>query len=313
MADLVCMGEPMLEFNQQPASADGRRLYLEGFGGDTSNAAVAAARQGVAVAYATAIGDDPAGARFLALWAAEGIDTGAVIRSRTHPTAVYFVTHGDRGHEFLYYRSNSAASRYAPSDVPEALIAGARMFYASGISQAISADTADAVFHAIDIARRAGVRVAYDTNYRPRLWPSARAAAVIHAAIAQADIALPGLEDSAQLFGVTDPDAVADHYLRLGPRIVVVKMGADGALLATPDDRLRIPPHATEIVDATGAGDTFCGAFLARTILGDTPEQAVRYASVAAALKCRGFGAVAPIPRPDEVIAAMWTTAPNAP
>ena len=79
--DLVSMGEPMLEFNQQPAGADGRRLYLEGFGGDTSNAAIAAARQGAKAAYATAVGRDVAGDRFVELWQSEGVDVSAVKRS----------------------------------------------------------------------------------------------------------------------------------------------------------------------------------------------------------------------------------------
>uniref|UniRef100_UPI001F2505D4 PfkB family carbohydrate kinase n=1 Tax=Falsiroseomonas oryziterrae TaxID=2911368 RepID=UPI001F2505D4 len=72
MSDLLCFGEPMLEFNQQPDSGDGRRLYLEGFGGDASNAAVAAARSGARVAMVTALGEDRAGAAFRALWRAEG-------------------------------------------------------------------------------------------------------------------------------------------------------------------------------------------------------------------------------------------------
>jgi 2-dehydro-3-deoxygluconokinase len=303
--DLVCMGEPMLEFNQQPVGADGRRLYLEGFGGDTSNAAVAAARQGARVAYVTAIGRDPAGDFFSDMWQCEGVDISAVHRSGTHPTAVYFVTHGKTGHEFLYYRQNSAASHFGPAEVPEAMIAQAKIFYASGISQGISASAADAVFHAIGIARRNGVRVAFDTNYRPRLWPPARAAAVIHAAVAQADIALPGLDDAAALTGLKDPNAITDFYLSLGPRIVVLKMGEAGALLATPDTRVRIPPFPCSTVDATGAGDTFCGSFLARLIAGDAPEPAARYAAAAAALKTQGYGAVAPIPHAPEVLAAL--------
>ncbi len=303
--DLVCMGEPMLEFNEQPTGADGRRLYLEGYGGDTSNAAIAAARQGAHAAYVTAVGRDPAGERFVELWRREGVDVSGVKRSDDRPTAVYFVTHGKAGHEFLYYRRESAASFIAPGDVPEAMIARAKIFYASGISQAISASAADAVFHAIGIARRNGVRVAYDTNYRPRLWPPPRAAAVIHAAIALSDIALPGVDDALALTGLTDADAMVDFYLRLGPKIVVLKMGAEGALLATADGRVRIPPFPCTPVDATGAGDTFCGSFLARTIAGDSPEPAARYAAAAAALKTQGYGAVAPIPRPAEVLAAL--------
>jgi 2-dehydro-3-deoxygluconokinase len=305
---LVCIGEPMLEYNQQP-DLDGRRLYLEGFGGDTANAAVAAARQGVPVTYLTALGEDVAGARFRELWRREGIDARGVRADPTRPTAVYFVGHGPDGHAFTYYRRGSAASAYGPDDVDAGVVRGARVLHASGISQGISDSAADAVFHAIDIARAAGVTVSYDTNYRPRLWPAARAASVIHAAIAQADIALPGLDDAAALTGLTDPDVIADFYLRLGPRVVALKLGARGVLLATPDWRLQIAAHPCRAVDATGAGDTFAGGFLARLILGDAPAEAARYASVAAALKCEGFGAVAPIPRAEAVLAALAHTA----
>jgi 2-dehydro-3-deoxygluconokinase len=302
--DLVCIGEPMMEFNQQ-RSADGRRLYLEGFGGDTSNAAVAASRQGARVAYVTAVGQDSAGDRFMELWRQEGVDATAVARDPAYPTAIYFVSHSERGHAFIYYRAGSAASRMGVAAVPEAMIASAKFLYASGISQGISASAADAVFHAIGLARAAGAGVAYDTNYRPRLWPAARAAAVIHAAIALADIALPSLEDATALTGLLQPEAITDFYLRLGPAMVVLKLGAAGALLATAAGRVRIPPFPCTPVDGTGAGDTFCGSLLARLIAGDGAEAACRYAAAAAALKTEGYGAVTPIPRAEAVRAAM--------
>lgn len=313
MADLVCIGEPMLEFNQQPGTdaetaALGRRFYLEGFGGDTSNAAVAAARAGCRVAYVTAIGDDPAGDRFAALWTAEGIDMSGVRLSNTHPTAVYFVTHGPRGHEFLYYRAGSAASTLQPSDIPKPLIENAKFVFASGVSQAISANAADAVFHAFALARAAGVKIAYDTNYRARLWPVPRARAVMHQAVAMADVALPSLEDAQMLTGLDDPAAIVDFYLGLGPSLVVLKLGAKGARLGTPAGHVEIPPFPCRAVDGTGAGDTFCGNFLARLIEGDAALDAARYAAVAAALKTEGFGAVAPMPHAPVVRAAMDMT-----
>lgn len=303
--DLLCMGEPMLEFNQLPPLPDGSRHYLEGHGGDTSNAAIAAARQAARVGYITALGRDMPGDSFMALWAREGVDTSTVIRTERWLTGVYFVTHDAAGHHFLHYRANSAASMYTPADLPEQAIAAARMLYVSGISQGISNSAADAVFAAIDIARRNGVRVAYDTNYRPRLWPPARAAAVMHAAMQQTDYALPGIEDVQTLTGLTDPDAILDFYLRLGPKVVVLKMGESGAYLATPERRVRVPKHEVQVVDATGAGDTFCGSFLARVLAGDAPQAAARYASIAAGLKCTGYGAVAPIPYAVDVVAAM--------
>lgn len=301
MVDLLCMGEPMLEFNQLPPQPDGAVHYLEGHGGDTSNAAVAAARHGASVGYITAIGQDAPGDSFMAMWAREKVDSTTVIRSDRAQTGVYFVTHDAGGHHFLHYRKDSPAALYAPADLPRTAIAAAKMFFVSGISQGISSSAADAVFAATDLARKHGVKVAYDTNYRPRLWPPARAAAVMHAAIARADYVFPGMEDALVLTGLSDPDAILDFYLALGCPVVVLKMGESGAYLADGARRVHIAPHVVQAVDATGAGDTFCGAFLARTLAGDPPEQAARYANVAAALKCTGYGAVAPIPRPDEV------------
>lgn len=307
-ADLLCLGEPMLEFNQLPPGPDGRSLYLEGHGGDTSNAAVAAARQGAKVGILTALGQDPAGESFIALWAREGIETAHVRRDPRHQTGVYFVFHGPQGHEFLHYRANSAAAHYAPADLAREAFATARILYASGISQGISTAAADATFAAIALARSAGARVAYDTNYRPRLWPPARARAVMEAAIAASDIVFPGLDDAAAMLGLAAPEAILDHYLRLGPAIVVLRCGPAGAWLATRDARQYLPGHQVAAVDATGAGDTFCGAFLARTLAGDAPEDAARYANAAAALKCTGYGAVAPIPRPAAVRALLAAT-----
>ena len=165
------------------------------------------------------------------------------------------------------------------------------------------------MFAAIDFARRGGVKVAYDTNYRPRLWSPRRAAAIMHTAMTEVDYALPGIEDVRVLTGLTEPEAMLDFYLRLGAPVVVLKMGEAGGYLATPGHRVRIPCHAVRVVDATGAGDTFCGSFLARILAGDPPERAARYATVAAALKCTGYGAVAPIPRPADVYAAIQKSA----
>jgi 2-dehydro-3-deoxygluconokinase len=311
MPELLCLGEPMLELNRRPAAPEGRVLYLEGHGGDTSNAAIAAARAGASVGYITAIGQDGPGDSFMALWAREGVDTTTVIRRADAPTGIYIVTHEPDGHHFAFWRTGSAAARYRAEELPEAAIRSARILHVSGISQAISDSACDAVFRAIALAREAGVAVSYDTNLRLRLWPAARAAAVIHAAIAQADIALPSLDDATALTGLSDPDAVADFYLRLCP-LVLLKCGAAGCLVATPQGRTRIARHAVQAVDATGAGDTFAGAFLARHLAGDDPLAAARYANAAAALATTGYGAVAPIPRAEQVRSLLAAEAAGA-
>jgi 2-dehydro-3-deoxygluconokinase len=296
----------MLELNQRrPAAAGEEALYLQGHGGDTSNAAIAAARNGASAGYVTAIGLDAPGDSFMELWAREGVDASTVARDEAAPTGLYIVTHDRDGHHFTFYRAGSAASRMAPRDVPEQAIRGARMLHVSGISQAISASACDAVFHAIEVAKAAGVGVSYDTNLRLALWPKARAAAVIHAAVARADVALPSLEDARVLTGLGEPDAIADFYLRLGCPLVLLKLGAEGVLVAAPARRERVGGFRVEAVDATGAGDTFAGSFLARHLAGDDPFAAARYANAAAALSTTGYGAVAPIPRPDAVEALL--------
>jgi 2-dehydro-3-deoxygluconokinase len=300
---LICLGEPMIEFNR-PREGDGR-TWLQGFGGDTSNAAIAAARQGASVGYVTSLGRDWMGDAFVELWRSEGVDAGAVSRHRDAPTGVYFVTHGTEGHKFDFLRKGSAASLMRPGDMPADYIAGARILHLSAISQAISEIARQACDTAIEVARRAGVQVSYDSNLRLRLWDLDAARRTVDATFTRCDIALPSLDDSRQLTGLDAPDAIVDHYLALGPSVVALKMGAEGALVATRDGRVRIAPHKVKAVDATGAGDAFDGAFLARLLAGDDPETAGRYANVAAALSTRGYGAVAPIPRAAEVLTEL--------
>ena len=146
------------------------------------------------------------------------------------------------------------------------------------------------------------MKISYDTNLRLRLWELDVARKVIDATIARCDIALPSLDDSRQLTGLEEPEAIADYYLGLGAPLVALKMGADGALIATHERKIRIAPHKVEAVDATGAGDTFDGAFLTRLLAGDDAETAARYANVAAALSTTGYGAVTPMPRAADVL-----------
>lgn len=305
--DIVALGEPMVEFNQ---TGDGQgRLYLQGFGGDSSNFAIAAARQGASVAYVSALGADPYGAMLRELWTREGVDHASVTTDASAFTAIYFVTHDERGHHFSFFRSGSAASRMSPATLPRERIAAARVLHLSGISLALSPSACDAGYAAIETARAHGVKVSFDTNLRLKLWSIDRARAVMNDVIARCDIALPSEDDIVAITGLKDPDALVDHCLRQGARIVALKLGAQGVLVADDTRRERIAPHPCRPVDATGAGDTFGGAFVARLVAGDDLRVAARYAAVAAALSTEGFGAVEPIPHAAQVRAAMHGTA----
>lgn len=290
--DLVALGEPLLEFNQTAAGGG----YLAGFGGDTSNCVIAAARQGARAGYLTAVGTDEFGDQFVALWQNEGVDTAEIRRNPDAHTGIYFITHGPKGHVFSYMRAGSAASRLKPAELPEDYIASARILHLSGITQAISASACDAGFAAIALAKKHGVMVSYDSNLRLKLWPIERARAIIHAGLAQADIALLSLEDAEALCEVDQPEAILDRYCAMGPQIVVLKVGKDGAWVAVKGERRRVAGHPVQAVDATGAGDVFAGAFLAELAAGRDAFAAADYANAAAALSTTGWGAVAPIP-----------------
>jgi 2-dehydro-3-deoxygluconokinase len=304
MPDLIAIGEALFELNEATAGGP----FAPGCGGDTSNAMIAAARSGASTGYFTAVGADRFGRSLVELWRDEGVDASCVIVNGGAHTGIYFVTHGPDGHEFSYLRAGSAASRITEVDVPADYLATARVLHVSGISQAISSSAADAVFAAIDIAKAHSVLVSYDTNLRLKLWPLARARAVIHEAMKSVDIALPGLDDAQKLTGLDQPDAIVDFYLKLGARIVALTLGKEGALVATPQRRERVGSIKVDAVDATGAGDAFDGAFLAEYLRAGDPFQAARFANAAAALSTRGYGAVPPLPTRAQTLAALAKT-----
>ncbi len=300
--DIASLGEPMIEFNQtKPGEPD----YLQGFGGDSSNMAIAAARQGAKVSYVTRLGDDEFAREFLGLWKKEGVDASGVALDDAAYTAVYFVRHGPKGHVFHYLRAGSAASRMRPDNLPMEIIRNARFVHASGISMAISPSACEAVLTSFNEARAKGAKVSFDSNLRLRLWPIERAREAIAAAAALSDYFFPSLEDAEALSGTKNPDANLAWAHRLGARNVFLKLGSEGVIASDGSTATRIEGIKVRSVDATGAGDCFCGAALARLSRGDSLAAAARYANAAAALATTGFGAVAPLPRPSDVLALL--------
>ena len=300
--DIVAIGEPLFELNQPK----GEDIFRPGHGGDTSNCAIAAARQGVSVAYVTAVGADQFGDSFMKLWADEGIDTSAVKRSQTAHTGLYFVTHGPDGHVFSYMRAGSAASRMTPDDMPVEMIKAAqrpaclrhqpgdlverRRRRVHGDADRTRGGRARLLRHQSSpppVAARPRPR-GDPCRRDPRRHPSARARRCACTSPAS-----------------PIPIAIVDFYLSLGPKIVALTLGSDGALVATKERRERFAAVPVKLVDATGAGDMFDGAFLAEYLRTGDPFAAGRYANVAAALSTEGYGAVAPMPRRAAVEAAL--------
>ena len=226
----------------------------------------------------------------------EGVDTGGVIVDREAPTAAYFVTHGPKGHAFSYLRAGSAASRLKPADLPD--LRSAAVIHASGISLAISQSACDTVLAAFKGTKG---KIAFDANLRLRLWPLERARALIGAAAGMADYFFPSIEDARALSAFEEVDKNLEWAHDLGAQTVFLKLGPDGVVVSDGKKRERIAGIKVSAVDATGAGDCFCGAALARLAAGDSIWEAARYANAAAALATTGFGAVDPLPRPEAV------------
>lgn len=308
--DVVALGEAMVEFNQIP-QGDGR-MYLQGFGGDTSNTIIAAARQGAHCAYLSLVGKDVLGDMCLELWKTEGVDVRGVRVREDAPTGVYFVRHDHHGHHFSYLRSGSAASTIQPSDLSLDIIHKAKYLHVSGISQAISHNAQDTVAVAIAQARASGARVSYDPNLRFALWSLEDARSVITSTIAMTDEFLPGLDELAKISGLTTPEELVAWAHQLGAKVVVLKMGSQGVFVSDGTSTQKISAFVVSALDATGAGDCFNGAYLARRARGEDVFASARWAVASAALSTRGYGAVAPLPTEAQVAEFLKTAVPVA-
>lgn len=259
MTRILCIGEAMAEIRSEGAG------FAVGFAGDTFNTAVYCRRRlrSGSVAYQTRVGNEPLSEGFLRLAGAEGLDLSAIGREAGHNLGIYSVQTDAKGERsFAYWRSDSAARRMFLTAADFAALEGADLIYLSGITLAILDPAAcEALLARLAELRAAGVRVAFDSNYRPRLWPDAETARqVIGRAWALADIALPSVDDEMALFG--DADA-ASVLARLGPREGALKRGAEGPLALQPGVTAPAFAPAERVVDTTAAGDSFNGGFLA--------------------------------------------------
>lgn len=309
MADIISFGEPMVEFNAEVVGGPRTgALFGLGFGGDSSNFAVAASRLGGQSGYLAKVGSDSFGVLLQQLWHDEGVDASRVIVDDRHPTGLYFILRYGATSEFVYRRAGSAASTLGPEDIPRGWVEQAKLLHVTGITQAISASSSEAVFASIEQAKRANVTVTYDPNIRLALWPLHTARAVARYTLSLCDVALPNLEEGRMLTGFEDPRAITQALLDLGVPLVVLKMGGSGAIVASHDEYEAIPAIKVRAKDPTGAGDTFDAAFAVSMIEGRTPFESAMFAAAAASEVVQSLGAVAPIPqrhRVDELYREM--------
>jgi 2-dehydro-3-deoxygluconokinase len=299
---VVSFGECMLELQGEAFGT-----LHQTYGGDTLNTAVYMARcgraQGLQVDYATALGDDPLSSGLLLRWEAETLGTALVRRLPGRLPGLYLIEVDARGERrFSYWRDQAAARAYfdtEPGATPLEQQAGELdALYYSGISLAILPEPARQRLLAVaERVRENGGLVAFDNNYRPRLWPDvATARKAFSAAAAAATLALMTLDDEQALWGEPDAAVQLQRTLALPTAEVVVKRGAQPTLVRTADRTLQEVPTVPvpQVVDTTAAGDSFAGAYLAARLGGASAAQAAAAGNRLAARVVQHRGAVLP-------------------
>ncbi|MGX5846981.1 sugar kinase [Mesorhizobium sp. PL10] len=291
---VASIGECMLELSGQAGPN-----WRMGFAGDTFNTlwALHALSGERPATYVSAFGDDPFSQGQISFFAENGIGIGASLVIPGARPGLYAITLTGAERAFTYWRSDAAARRLA-SD-PAALaksLENQALVYFSGITLAILDATGRKTLLAeVAKARAAGSLVAFDPNYRPRLWQSREEAqAAILDALAVTDIALPTFPDEQMLFRDAAPQVTAERMGKLVGE-VVVKNGEEPALIATGGTLQPVPAqHVATPVDTTGAGDSFNGGYLAARLAGHAPADAVQRAHRVAAAVVQVRGALAP-------------------
>lgn len=283
MTRAACIGECMIELKQAQETEAGTEagLFSRGFGGDTLNTAVYLARLGVGVDYITALGDDALSDEMIAGWTAEGIGTQLVARLPGKLPGLYMIQTDEKGERRFFHWRDSAAARSLMDlpQTPEMLdaLGGYDIVYLSAITLSLyGAEGRTRLFAALERAREAGARFAFDTNFRARGWPNLDVArTVFQQAFSAADIVLASTEDLLPLYpGVSNETLLA----RIPGTEVVLKLSEPASIvrLEGVPYPIKAKPVEEPVVDTTAAGDSFAAAYVAARLAGADPIEAAR-------------------------------------
>ena len=300
MKHIAVIGEAMLELSHQNAS-----LLSLAFAGDTLNFAIYLRRllhdQAFDLHYVTALGQDIYSDNMLENWRKEGLNTDLIRRIENKLPGLYLIRTDEKGERtFYFYRSASAARELFKGDIvnlSQNLLA-MDYLYLSGITLAILDEASrECLWNILKAAKQAGAQIIFDSNYRAALWSSPQSAKEAIQQILQfVDIALPTFIDDQLVFGDSTPEVCAQRLLKSGVTEVVVKCGAEPALVANINQQQRVPACVTnKVIDTTGAGDSFNSAYLAARLLGIEPIKAALWGHALAAKVIAQPGAIIPL------------------
>ena len=280
--DVALFGEAMLLLvADRPGPLEDAQSFHKRTAGAETNVAIGLSRLGLKVGWASRLGTDSMGRALLAAMRAEGIDCSHVITDATQRTGFQFKGRVTDGSDppIEYHRKGSAASHMGPADVDEAWLRSARHLHATGVFAAISDTSLQAALKSMDVMRAAGRTISFDTNLRPTLWSSTETMRHwVNELASRADWVLPGIEEGLLLTGHTKPEDVAKFYRERGAKLVVVKLGAEGAYYDSDvagTGRVDGFP-VKEVIDTVGGRDGFRGGGVCALLEGRSVADAVR-------------------------------------
>ena len=275
---VVSIGEAMIEF-----APVGEGRYERGFAGDTYNTIWHMAQllgDRAKCGFATRVGCDRLSDDFVAEAAADGLETSGILRDPARTMGLYLIDLDGGERSFQYWRGEAAARRLA--DDPDALagaIDGGSLVHLSGITLAIlPPEGREALLAVLARARRSGTKIAFDPNYRVKLWKSqAETRAAVGNMLTLTDIVLPSYDDERTLWSDRSPEATIERFADAGVAEIVVKNGGNGVHLNVDGATTVLETEpAQDIRDTSGAGDSFNAGYLAARLAGQSSEPAVR-------------------------------------
>ena len=279
--DVITFGEAMmLLVADRPGPLEQAQAFYKRTAGAETNVAIGLARLGLKVAWASRLGTDSMGRYLLAAMTSEGIDCSHVVCDASQRTGFQFKGRVTDGSDppVEYHRKGSAASFMSVADIDEAWLLGARHLHATGVFAAVSASTLQAASKTMDLMRGAGRSVSFDPNLRPSLWATPELMrSTINELATRADWVLPGFEEGRFLTGKDSPEDIARFYRERGAKLVVVKLGSEGAYFDQEGGSGHVPGFpVAEVVDTVGAGDGFAVGVISALLEGQNVPQAVR-------------------------------------
>lgn len=303
----ISIGECMAELQ---AMDDG--LYRLGFAGDTLNTAWymrALTHAGdVTVDYATAVGSDQLSTKMLGFLKDNGVGTRFIKEVSDRTVGLYLITLTGAERNFTYWRSASAARLLAEDkEILRVSLSHADAIYFSGITLAIlSPGHRKNLLAVLKEMKSRGATIAFDSNARRRLWPSEAAmkAAMIEGYKAST-LALPTFSDDQALFGDATPADCAKRIAGYGVKEIVVKDGGNPCVVSQDRNQFSVAPEAVQdIIDTTGAGDSFNAGYLAARISGQEPLDAAKLGHRVAGRVIRERGALLAMASFSDLVAA---------